>query len=175
VTSLEYSEVGIALQIKKGINVIQGDARKLGFASDAFDAVICLDVLEHILEDHLVVDEIFRILKIGGEFLISVPEDPRLWSDHDVSVNHVKRYVKSEILGFLAARSRNLKIWSSNILVKPAIFLVRKFKSGSSLGAVHPALNSILLAISKIETVIIPQEKFSGVTLWASGEKIKDN
>ena len=172
VTSLENSDVGIALQIQKGIKVIQGDARRLSFASETFDGVICLDVLEHILEDQLVVNEIFRVLKVGGAFLISVPADPKLWSDHDVAVSHVKRYVKGEIIDLLLSHSSNLKIWSSNILVKPAIYLVRKFKSGSSLGDIHPILNSILLALSKIEMKIIPREKFSGVTLWSSGKKI---
>ena len=59
---------------------------------DHFGLVVAFDVLEHIEEDDQVVAEIARVVRPGGLVLIAVPADPRLWSEHDSDVGHVRRY-----------------------------------------------------------------------------------
>ena len=55
------------------------DARKvpatgsLPFADGSFDAVVCIEVLEHLVEPHLAASEALRVLTQGGRFLVSVP------------------------------------------------------------------------------------------------------
>ena len=172
VTSLEYSDVGVALQKEKGIDVVQGDARKLPFPNDEFDSLICLDVLEHILEDDQVAQEIRRVLKRSGSFLISVPEDQSLWSSHDVAVSHLRRYSQSSLASLLSDASLHCeKIWSTNILIKPLVRLARKRTRGSSLGEVNPLINWALYQISRFEFVFFRHSKKSGITLWAAGHK----
>ena len=172
VTSLEYSDVGVALQKEKGIDVVQGDARRLPFPDEKFDSLICLDVLEHILEDDQVAQEIRRVLKKSGVYLISVPEDQSLWSSHDVAVSHVRRYSQSSLATLLSeANLHSEKIWSSNILIKPLVRLARKHSRGSSLGEVNPLLNWVLYQISRFEIVFLRNSKKSGITLWAEGQK----
>ncbi|MBD3201266.1 MAG: methyltransferase domain-containing protein [Candidatus Lokiarchaeota archaeon] len=51
------------------------DLTKLKFKSKSFDAVICNHVLEHIEDDILAIKEIYRVLKIDGWALITVPID----------------------------------------------------------------------------------------------------
>jgi SAM-dependent methyltransferase len=127
VTSLEYSQVGVDIQVKKGIPVLQADARKVGLPDNSFDACICLDVLEHIGEDSLVLDEIFRILKPGGLFLFSVPEDMSLWSEHDVAVSHIRRYEKSQFVRQIEAAGLSVAHTRSvNVILKPILKLKRK-------------------------------------------------
>jgi len=41
--------------------------------SESFDVILCNHVLEHIIEDHKAIAELFRILKPGGWAVISVP------------------------------------------------------------------------------------------------------
>ena len=171
-TSLEYSDLGVELQRKKCLDVIQADARAAPLQDESFDAVICLDVIEHIEEDALVVKEIFRLLRPNGAFLISVPEDPSMWSSHDVAVSHVRRYDKTSLLQLFADMPvSSLDAKSSNILIKPLVRLVRKFQAGSSLGEVNRFLNRILLAISQFEARVVDVEEKSGMTLWVSGFK----
>ena len=171
VTSVEYSEIGITIQRKKGLPVIRADARCLPFKDESFDLVICLDVLEHIVEDYRVADEIYRVLAPDGRFLISVPEDPALWSDHDVSVNHVRRYLKSDLIDVIQASKLSIhQIWSTLFLLRPLILVARKFTKGSNLKKLNVIVNLILLAICKLE-LVFPKFRGKGVTLWISGQK----
>lgn len=49
------------------------DIKQLPFPDECFDLVICSEVLEHIRQHHIAVDELYRILKRGGELAVSVP------------------------------------------------------------------------------------------------------
>ena len=55
-----------------------GDAYRLPFADDAFDAVICSEVLEHLADYPAALVEIRRVLKPGGRF---APTVPRAWPE----------------------------------------------------------------------------------------------
>lgn len=53
--------------------LLAADARRLPFATDSFDAILCLGVLEYIPDYGRVIEESARILKTGGQFIASVP------------------------------------------------------------------------------------------------------
>jgi len=57
---------------------LTGDAYRLPFADQTFDAVICSEVLEHLETYDLALAEINRVLKPGGQF---VPTVPRAWPE----------------------------------------------------------------------------------------------
>lgn len=173
VTSLEFSQVGVDLQKAKGIKVIKGDARNTGLRSSTFDAVICLDVLEHIEEDFQVILEILRVSKPGAKFLFSVPEDPTLWSSHDEAVSHVRRYTREQFQKLLMENGLSIvDVWSTNIFIKPLVRIARHFTSGSNLGPVPVPINWMLLQVSELEH-FFNLKKRSGITLWATGEARK--
>jgi SAM-dependent methyltransferase len=52
---------------------LAGDATRLPFAEDAFDAVICSEVLEHLPDYHAALAEMRRVLKPSGRLCITVP------------------------------------------------------------------------------------------------------
>jgi SAM-dependent methyltransferase len=47
--------------------------RRTPFDGDAFDRVVVVDLLEHLQDDRGFVDELFRILRPGGELIVNVP------------------------------------------------------------------------------------------------------
>ncbi|HZF14975.1 MAG TPA: class I SAM-dependent methyltransferase [Steroidobacteraceae bacterium] len=54
------------------------DLCALPFASESFDAVVSIHVLEHVPDDERAIAEIHRILVRGGLVLLAVPEDPSM-------------------------------------------------------------------------------------------------
>lgn len=52
-----------------------GDAHKLDFKKNYFDAVVALEVLEHVYNPQKVLEEIRRILKKGGYAILLVPSE----------------------------------------------------------------------------------------------------
>src|SRR5258708_25869234 len=52
-----------------------GDAHKLDFKANSFDAVFALEVMEHVFEPQIVFKEIKRVLKKNGYVIILFPSD----------------------------------------------------------------------------------------------------
>ena len=64
----------IGIDIRKGKNVdIQASSHNLPFKSEIFDNVISVGTLEHDDAFWLSINEMKRILKIGGRLLLSIP------------------------------------------------------------------------------------------------------
>ena len=62
-----------------------------------FNAVVLLNVLEHIADDNLALAEVYRILKPGGVVVIEVPAGPHLMDIYDRLVMHFRRYTLRDI------------------------------------------------------------------------------
>jgi SAM-dependent methyltransferase len=54
-------------------NVFQIDGRRTPFHDDEFDRVVIVDFLEHIPTDKEFINELFRLIKPGGEIIVNVP------------------------------------------------------------------------------------------------------
>jgi SAM-dependent methyltransferase len=70
--------VGDANWDYSGLDVV-GDLAALPFGDAAFDAAICLEVLEHLPEPSLALKELHRTLRPGGRLYFSVPMS---WHQH---------------------------------------------------------------------------------------------
>ncbi|MBC7630840.1 bifunctional 2-polyprenyl-6-hydroxyphenol methylase/3-demethylubiquinol 3-O-methyltransferase UbiG [Aeromicrobium sp.] len=165
--ALEYDESGALLAKDRGIKVMRADATKLPLPDDHFDLAISFDVLEHIEDDATVAQEIKRVLKPGGSVLIAVPADPRLWSDHDVAVSHVRRYTRESLSKLFEEAGFTIEeVWSWNVLLRPAIAWKRKrpANAGSDIESVSPPLNRLLHGIVALERYL-PVGRMPGVSL----------
>ncbi len=52
---------------------VVGDALTLPYPDEAFDCVIASEILEHVPADNTVIDELIRVLKVGGRLAVTVP------------------------------------------------------------------------------------------------------
>ena len=51
-----------------------------------------MDVLEHVGDDFAMLSELMAAASPGAYFLLTVPADESLWSEHDESFGHLRRY-----------------------------------------------------------------------------------
>ena len=69
----EISQKAVDEALKNGHDVFAGSITEANYPSNNFDTVTLNNVLEHISEPALLLREIYRILKPGGELIICVP------------------------------------------------------------------------------------------------------
>ena len=102
VHALEFCKSQHAIPVK------QIDGKELPFEDESFDFVFALEVVEHIEDDLYALQEIYRILKPNGYFILTVPAFMFLWGYHDELYEHYRRYNKSNLSQL--ARKANFKI-----------------------------------------------------------------
>jgi SAM-dependent methyltransferase len=61
------------------------------------DCVLLMDVLEHVEDDFHLLSSLLAPLRTGAHALLTVPAGPELWSRHDVSFGHFRRYVPERL------------------------------------------------------------------------------
>lgn len=88
--------------------VLHGDIEGAA-ALGPFDAVVMVNVLEHIEDDNRTLRDIADVLKPGGRVIIWVPALPLLYSEFDRSIGHFRRYRKSELRQQLAGAGYDVR------------------------------------------------------------------
>jgi SAM-dependent methyltransferase len=149
------------------------------FDAESFDLVVALDVLEHVSDDVGSLSALGDCLRPGGWALLTVPAFPFLWSRHDVTHHHHRRYVKSGLSELArAAGLRPVKTTYFNSLLFPAITAVRFLKAVASLrdredDAMPPrGLNRLLTALFASERHLIGRVPLpAGVSLLMLARK----
>ncbi|MES2725845.1 MAG: class I SAM-dependent methyltransferase [Bacteroidota bacterium] len=98
VKSIEYDEVCFNfVKEKLQIDIEQGSILELRFADNTYDLVCAFDVIEHVEDDQLAVNEMARVCKPEGFVFVTVPAFMSLWSQHDVVNHHFRRYKTDEL------------------------------------------------------------------------------
>ena len=176
VIAVEQSTYGSKKCRENGLETLQENATNLSLDNDTIDAVIAMDVLEHVQEDDKALSEIFRVLKDDGIFFITVPAFQFMWSKHDEAVQHARRYSKREIThklqesGFLVT---NIRYWNS--IVFPIALIKRLFNLGKSdLNAQPRIINYILTRVIRIERKNKYCGYFPGTSIILTARKIRN-
>lgn len=72
--------------------LLQFDLTRCPMPDGCVDAVVALNVLEHIEDDRAAVREMFRIIRPGGVAILELPAGPRLYDVYDKVLMHYRRY-----------------------------------------------------------------------------------
>ena len=73
VHGVDISDVAVEEAISRGVQAVRASLDEpLPFPDDHFDAVICIDMILHLLDPEFAVQEMYRVLKPGGNLLICV-------------------------------------------------------------------------------------------------------
>ena len=99
--------------IAKNITYLTMDCLDMKFQDCAFDAVISLEVIEHVLDERLYLKNIKRVLKQEGIYLGSTINRERIGldSNHLKGRYHIKEYDLFEYKNLLKKYFRDIKIY----------------------------------------------------------------
>ena len=140
---------------------------QIPFGDQRFDLVVMTDVLEHLDDEAGALRALRARLRPGGWLLMTVPAMTWLWSDHDVTHHHRRRYVASELRSLVSAAGFDVNYLSYyNFLLFPMIAgarILQRFRQRDRIGAngrhdlaMPPrAINSMLQRIFSSERHLI--------------------
>ena len=126
VLGVDASSESVRYARDRGIAVAMMDATRLGVRPDSCDAIVALDLLEHVADDARALREMYAALRPGGVLVATVPAYQFLWSSHDEAVGHLRRYTKGPLLRLVRAAGFEVTLGAyvmSSIL--PAAIVVR--------------------------------------------------
>ena len=171
-TGSKVYTAGLAFASKRLPNtvLIQMNARNLLYEVE-FDVVAAFDVIEHILEDVLVLQNFHRAIKPGDYCLITVPQHQWLWSPMDEAACHKRRYSKKELHAKVeAAGFRVVRSTSFVTLLLPLMFAARlkRDANGGAELTLNSLLNWALGVVMQIEYFILN----CGVSLPVGGSRL---
>ena len=98
--NLEY----ISADLENPSAMVKMDITDIRFDDDSFDVIMCIHVLEHIIDDRKAMRELFRVLKKGGWAILQTPierettyEDPGIVTPRERKrafgkEDHVRKY-----------------------------------------------------------------------------------
>lgn len=86
----------------EGVPLVRMDLTDSPFPDASADAIILLNVLEHIKRDDVAVGHCVRMLKPGGILVVEVPAGPDLFDSYDRELMHFRRYRGSELARLLS-------------------------------------------------------------------------
>ncbi len=77
--------------------LVGGAPADLGELAAQARLYLLTDVLEHVADDYRMFSELLAAASPGTHFLITVPADASLWSEHDESFGHYRRYAEARL------------------------------------------------------------------------------
>lgn len=156
---LDMSAQALAYCRQRGVaELVQADGEALPIRSGSVDAVLALDIFEHIAGDKAAFAEVFRVLKPGGVLVMSVPAFRWLWGPHDVALMHHRRYTRPEVRSRLSEAGFQIRRLSYNVFfLFPIVMLIRaleKLRRGpakANLPSVPEWMNAALIDLQEVE------------------------
>jgi ubiquinone/menaquinone biosynthesis C-methylase UbiE len=182
VVSADFSPLALQFSRRRGLaHLVGADAMRLPLASNRFDVLLAMDMLEHLPDDCRALSEFFRVLKPGGRVFATVPAYPHLWSEHDVALMHYRRYQRRELRErFTTSGFRLEKLSHTMTLLYPLVAMQRRINASrpphdppqASMPLVPPPINAALTGLLAAENAIARRVDFPfGVTIVCVARK----
>lgn len=178
---------GLKFCKKRDLNdLLNAELEHLPFKRDTFDIVLAMDILEHVSDDTEVLNELSRVCKTGAFLIVHVPAFMFLWCDHDVTVDHKRRYTAGELIERLERLNfkvrfinyRLFSLFSLGVLRKCLSKFKRALNKDAKMQTYRPKvgkfINDILYTVVKIEDYLSNYIRFPfGLSIMCIAQKQK--
>jgi SAM-dependent methyltransferase len=138
---------------------------------------LMMDVLEHVADDIWLLRDTAAKMQPGSRILITVPAMPWMWSDHDVFLEHYRRYTIGSLDRVIeAAGLKRIAICYYFGLTLPMAAGVRLGRRalpwrnrtpGSDMRPYPGFINSVLTIICKVELGLFQKNRLAGLSVFA--------
>jgi SAM-dependent methyltransferase len=146
------------------------------------DLVLMMDVIEHVQNDVGLVAEYAAKVRSGTSFVITVPAFMWLWSDHDVFLEHYRRYTLPSIERALHAGGlrvdRGCYFYAFLLPLAAPQRIVRNLLRGGNFAPRsgmrdHGAfLNALFWTICRMELPVFEANRVAGLTAFVRASKM---
>src|SRR5277367_2329128 len=135
-------------------NGMTGDSFPVG---QAFDTVVCLNVVEHLSDDLGALQNIFNALGESGRAIILVPNGPELTGSLDGVLGHCRRYTPEQLIALGAQAGFHVeKLLKFNRAGTPAWWLNGKILRRTTFGTFQIRLLNVLTPIFRQVDALLP-------------------
>ena len=158
----------LALQIcaRRGFtNLARTDLARLPFRPGSFDVLLVLDVLEHLEDDVGFLRQATAVCAPGAHVVVAVPAFQFLWSRHDETFEHLRRYSARGLRSAVeAAGLEPVRMTYTNSLLFPLAASWRVLSTRLGLGRFAPShdfwpvpawVNAVLVQVYRLEAWLL--------------------
>jgi 2-polyprenyl-3-methyl-5-hydroxy-6-metoxy-1,4-benzoquinol methylase len=133
-----------------------------GLEENSYDAVLMLDVLEHLADPKAGFTAALRLARPGGIVICTVPAFQWLWTQRDVFHHHNKRYNRRDLMETLLSADSVASVWVSymNTFLFPLAFLERMANRWFELRKKPKDLHLVPRPINAVLSTIFSSERF---------------
>jgi SAM-dependent methyltransferase len=124
---VDSSDEAVAFCRRRGLrSVRRAPLDALPYDDGRFGLILATDVIEHLDDDRRALAELRRVAASGARLVVTVPAYEWLWSEHDVSMHHRRRYTLAGLQAATAAAGWRPVVRSYFFsLLLPAVAAVR--------------------------------------------------
>jgi hypothetical protein len=140
--------------------------------------ILMMDVLEHVDDDLELLKQYTEKMPADGHVLITVPAFEFLWSEHDVFLEHRRRYTLKQLERVVSSAGLNIvrsRYFFGSLL--PIVIVMRVFnriqanlrniEPRSDLKVYPSTINSLLISIHDLERFLLfPFNTVAGLTVF---------
>jgi SAM-dependent methyltransferase len=157
--SVEATEYGRDHYASSRLRFLRGSATDLPFQSQSVDAVVALEMIEHVQDDKGVLAEAYRLLKPGGVCVLSTPN--RLVTgtvDKPSNPYHVREYTPDEFRALLRQSFCEFSLYGQDLTPASQVCTENMARIWHNLSLLHDQCHATR---SRLEL----DERFTGLSL----------
>ncbi|WP_430466456.1 class I SAM-dependent methyltransferase [Winogradskyella ouciana] len=140
-------------------DIVIQDMTKSTLPNDSYDAVVCIEVIEHVLEDAKFVENIAKVIRQGGWAYFTTPNGDYIKNEGPGSnPDHVRHYTRQELEGLLKKYFNEVDVHYAVKTGKHRVRGLKSFKLSNPIGVLTTMASNIINRIQSKGVENTPHE-----------------